>query len=195
MSEELVHLWRAAIGVAEAAPLPELFLAMVLLPLAGVPVSPFWIAAGIRLGPGAAMLASTIALVLNMALGYWLAHGTLRIPLLRWMTKHGYSAPRLEGLSEAQFIVMIRVAPPLPLAVQNYLLALAGVRLLPYLLLSVPVQAAYALAFIWFGHTLTGHDLWRVIVGVAMLVATLLAMNLVRTTIRSRMRGKGSSPG
>lgn len=191
MAEELIVLWKAAIGIAEAAPPLQLFLAMTLLPLVGVPVSPFWIAAGIRLGPGAAMAASTAALALNVALGYWLANGALRVPLSRWVAKHGYSIPRLRSAPETQFIVMVRVAPPFPLCVQNYILGLAGVGFGRYMALSVPVQAAYAFGFVWFGHSLTGNEFWQAALGVGALVSILLAMNLARAALRARLRGAG----
>jgi len=191
MIDGMVMFWKAAIGIAEAAPPLQLFLAMTVLPLVGVPVSPFWIAAGIRLGPVAAMAASTAALALNVALGYWLASGALRAPLSRWVAKRGYSIPRLRGAPETQFIVMVRVAPPLPLAVQNYVLGLAGVGFGRYMLLSVPVQAAYAFGFVWFGYSLTGSETWQLVLGAGTLVSILLAMNLVRAALRARLRGAG----
>ena len=195
MIDGMVMFWKAAIAIAEAAPPLELFLAMSLLPLAGVPVSPFWIAAGIRLGPGFAMLASTVALVLNVALGYWLANGALRMPLSRWVAKRGYRIPRLRGAPETQFIVMVRVAPPFPLAVQNYILGLAGVGFGRYMALSVPIQAAYAFGFVWFGYSLTGNETWQLLLGAGTLVSILLAMNLVRAALRARLRGVGEPLG
>jgi len=193
MVEEFATLWKAAVGIAEAAPPLELFFAMTLLPLVGVPVSPFWVAAGIRLGPGIAMLAATGSLVLNVAFGYWLANGALRIPLSRWVAKRGYRIPRLSGTPETQFIIMVRVAPPLPLAVQNYVLGLADVGFGRYMVLSVPFQAAYAFGFVWFGHALTGYDQWRVLLGVGMLASILLGMNLLRNALRARLRDSGAT--
>jgi uncharacterized membrane protein YdjX (TVP38/TMEM64 family) len=43
-------------------------------------------------------------------------------------------------------MAILRVTPGVPLCIQNYLLGLAGVKFARYLLLSLPAQAAYALA-------------------------------------------------
>jgi len=188
MIEEISSLWDAIISIAEAAPPLELFVAMSVLPLVGVPVSPFWVAAGIRMGPVVAMAASISALAINVALGYWLANRALRGPLSLWIAERGYSIPRPRGASETQFIIMIRIAPPLPLAVQNCILGLVGVGFGRYMFFSILLQAAYALGFVWFGYALTGKKLWHIVLGAGTLAAILLGMNLVRSALRARFR-------
>jgi uncharacterized membrane protein YdjX (TVP38/TMEM64 family) len=192
--EHLVAWWQAAIGMAESAPPLQLFVAMTVLPLFGVPVSPFWVASGISLGPMYAMLAATASLYLNTAIGYWLARGALRLPLARWMARRGHVVPRVQRATEVRFIVMIRVAPPLPLFVQNYLLGLAGVGFGRYMLLSSPVQMAYALGFIVFGHALTELDLWRIAFGLGLLTSIVLGMGIVRSVLSARVRNDAVAP-
>ncbi|HTH48838.1 MAG TPA: VTT domain-containing protein [Candidatus Limnocylindria bacterium] len=193
MIDTLAHWWHSLIDAVGAAHPAWLFLAIAFLPLVGMPASPLLVAAGIRLGTVAGFALVLGALVVNLTAGYWLARRWMRAPLTRWLERRGYKIPQLAAEDETQFILLFRVTPGVPLFAQNYLLGLAGVSFRRYLLLSLPVQAAYALAFVWFGQSLNSSATWKVMVGVGALVALVLAVNLLRRWLAHRKAGAASA--
>ncbi|HMP85010.1 MAG TPA: VTT domain-containing protein, partial [Verrucomicrobiota bacterium] len=118
--------------------------------------------------------------------GYWLARRGMRGPLTRWMERRGWRVPQLSDGDETLAILMLRVTPGIPLCVQNYLLGLAEVRFGRYLLLSLPAQAAYALAFVWLGNSLASSGVWRLALGVAALTGLVLLVSLLRRWLSRR---------
>ena len=182
------HSAMAAMGNAHPA---VLFVALALLPLVGVPASPLIIAAGVRLGTGAGFALEVAALLCDFSIGYWLARRWMRLPLTRWLAARGHVVPVLAPADEAQFILLFRITPGIPLSVQNYVLGLAGVDFTRYLLISLPIQALYALAFVWFGDSLAKTGTWRWVIASAAFLALVIAVRLVR---KGLVKKSGSRP-
>src|SRR5262245_52079032 len=63
--------------LAQARPLP-FFVALAILPAIGAPLSPFFLLAGVSFGILLGLIGSGVALALNLALCYWIAHGSVR---------------------------------------------------------------------------------------------------------------------
>ena len=178
--ETITGWWQWTLDAIGTAHPIWLFLAMTFLPLAGIPASPLWILSGVRLGTNAGFALSVAALLVNLSAGYWLARGWLRSPLARWVERRGWQVPQLSAADETLVILLLRVTPGVPLFAQNYLLGLAEVHFVRYLLLSIPIQAAYALAFVWFGHSLTSLTAWRFVLAAGVLVGLGLFIGLLR---------------
>ena len=157
-----------------------LLVAMTLLPLAGAPASALWVLAGVRFGPFVGTLAACSTLLVNIGLGYWLSARWFRFGIEKWLTRRGYRIPKLAEEDEWKFILLLRITPGLPLTLQNYVLGCARVRFARYVVLSLPAQWAYALAFVWFGDSLTRSSLWRVALAICLLGAVLLLISLAR---------------
>ena len=183
--DAISQAWHTAMTAMGNAHPALLFLALALLPLVGVPASPLIIAAGVRLGTGAGFALVVAALLCDFSLGYWLARRWMRAPLTRWLAGRGHVVPVLAPADEAQFILLFRITPGIPLSVQNYVLGLAGVDFTRYLLISLPVQAVYALTFVWFGNSLADNAAWKLALGVALLVAIGLAVGLLRRWLKA----------
>ena len=184
--DAISQAWHTAMTAMGNAHPAVLFLALALLPLVGVPASPLIIAAGVRLGTGAGFALVVAALLCDFSLGYWLARRWMRAPLTRWLAGRGHVVPVLAPADEAQFILLFRITPGIPLSVQNYVLGLAGVDFTRYLLISLPVQAVYALTFVWFGNSLADNAAWKLALGAAFLVALGLAVGLLRRWLTRR---------
>ena len=184
--DAISQAWHTAMTAMGNAHPALLFLALALLPLVGVPASPLIIAAGVRLGTGAGFALVVAALLCDFSLGYWLARRWMRTPLTRWLVGRGHVVPVLAPADEAQFILLFRITPGIPLSVQNYVLGLAGVDFKRYLLISLPVQAVYALTFVWFGNSLADNASWKLALGAALLVAIGLAVGLLRRWLKRR---------
>ncbi|MDB6128836.1 MAG: associated Golgi protein [Verrucomicrobia bacterium] len=145
----------------EAGPL-EFFIAMALLPAAGVPLSPFTVAAGPVFGPvmgvGNVILCCLAAVAVNVALSYWIASRALRplaTRLVRWL---GYELPEIRGNSTWTVSLLVRIVPGPPFFLQSYLLGLARVPFGVYMTVSTIVPAAYISAMVLLGDGLMRGD-------------------------------------
>jgi uncharacterized membrane protein YdjX (TVP38/TMEM64 family) len=192
--EILTQSWHALLAFIGTAPPVLLFVAMAFLPLAGVPISPLWIAAGIRLGvPGAFAMAFS-ALIVNYTLGFFLSNRWLRRPLSRWLEKRGYRVPHIAGANETLLILSLRLTPGVPLFFQNYMLGLSGVRFSRYLALSIPVQVGYVLAFVWFGNSLSGSAPWRLFLALALFAGAAMGVVFLRRMITPQISKHTTAP-
>jgi uncharacterized membrane protein YdjX (TVP38/TMEM64 family) len=176
------------LSLIEKLPLAGLLAAQVVLPLAGVPVSPLWIATGVRAGVLWGALLSAAALAANLTLGYWLARKWLRRPIEAWLRARGKVVPQIPETEETLWILLLRVTPGVPLFVQNYLLGLAQVRFDRYLAISFPAQLAYAVAFVALGQALKDSNVWRGMLAVSGLVAVAVAVLLIRRHLDRKLR-------
>lgn len=160
------------------------FTAMAILPAVGVPGTAFTLTAvpvfGPRLGTTTVVLLALAALTVNMALTYFLASRWFRPPLQWLLAKLGYKLPQVATADANDLIVLLRVTPGIPFPVQNYLLGLAGVPFVRYLVLSCLIQWPINVAIMLFSDALL-HGKGRVAFLALMgLLALLTATHLVR---------------
>lgn len=174
--------------------MPVFIIAAGILPLAGVPIIPLYLVAGAVYLPlhglpvtlGAMMISLLINLMVSHALARW-----LRPFVEKMVARFGFSMPRLGRLSVWKVILLVRITPGAPLMAQNYLLALAGVPLVPYLLVSLPVETMICGGYMAVGKSFaTGRWGW-LLGGGGALVFLLLATMLVREHLASR-EGEGA---
>lgn len=187
--DEVMRLKATVVAwMAAAGPL-VFFGAMALLPSFGVPNSPFALTAGPvfgeRLGLPVVTLLGLAAITFNLTLTYWLARRWLRPVCARWLARFGYKLPAVGTGDVTDLIVLIRVTPVLPFFVQNYLLGLADVPFLRYLVISMGIQGSLNIAFILFGDALShGHG------KMALTAALAIAMLAVGTHLLRKHYGK-----
>ena len=106
------------------------FTAMAVLPAVGVPLSTFCVTAAPafadRMGMTGVVAAGQARSAVNLTLArYGLARWRLRPWLVRLVTRLGHRVPQVEEGDMGDLIVLVRVTPGIPFAVQNYLLGLA----------------------------------------------------------------------
>jgi uncharacterized membrane protein YdjX (TVP38/TMEM64 family) len=152
----LQDFFRWSIGaLRDAGPL-MFFGSMVVLPAFGFPLLPFSLAAGPVFGPtlgvGTTILCASLAVTANVALSYALASRWLRPWMLRLFDRLGYRLPDIPQSSAWQIVWLVRLLPGLPFWVQSYLLGVARVPLVPYLVVSTLLPSAY------IGATIAGGD-------------------------------------
>lgn len=141
----------------DAGPL-TFFIAMALIPAAGVPMSIFTLTAAPafvdELGLNTVVALGIAAIVVNLALTYWLSAKALR-PLFAWILQRlGFKMPVVASGDMTDLIVIARVTPGLPFFAQNYLLGLSGVPFGKYMTLSTLITVPMNIAFIVFGDAL-----------------------------------------
>jgi uncharacterized membrane protein YdjX (TVP38/TMEM64 family) len=172
-----------AAALSAAGPLP-FFVAMALLPAAGVPMMVFSLTAGTafapRMGMGAVVAAGLVAQTINLILTYWLARRALRPWLTRLVARLGYKVPRVEDADMTDLIVLLRVTPGIPFFGQNYLLGLADAPFGKYLWISCATSSTYTAAIIVFGEALRHGRARLIMEAVLVLVALTAATHLLR---------------
>lgn len=188
MIEWLAHAWATFLNVVGSANPVWLFLAVAILPLAGVPASPLLIATGIRLGTGVGMVFVAAAYLINFSAGYWMARRWFRAALGRWLERRGQSVPKVAAADETQFILLVRITPGPPLFMQTYLLGLAQVNFARYLFFSMLIQMFYVFAFLSFGQSLSHSATWHIILAVALIIGLALGVNLLRRWLQSQRK-------
>ena len=157
-----------------------LSLAIIFLPLFGVPVSPFFVLAGIAYGLKLGLLASAIGLTLNIILAYWIAARFLRTTIQKIVHRSGRALPEFPPCEYVRGTLLLRLTPGFPLSLQNYILGLARVPFKTYLLISLPAQYFFMIGYLVSGGALFEGKLGLIIVGVSLIIASLLLTKIVR---------------
>jgi len=177
--EELREL---ALALLQAIPAPLYFVAFVVLPAAGVPLSLFYLTALPVLGAHGTpfgVLLAWLAVGLNMVLMNLLARGVLH-PSIEWVIRRrGLRIPKLRPDNERPIVLATRLSR-LPWAVQNYLLALGHARWRAYLWLSLPIQGAIGLAMMLVGESILKGSLGYVLLAACGLLLLHLAIKRLR---------------
>ncbi len=155
------------------------FIGMVVFPLFGVPISPFYILS-IVYGVWFSILILTFGIILNVSLSYWIASGYLRPFIEQLIKKWDYSIPIVPTSEYARVTFITRIAPGVPLFVQNYLLGLARIPFKIYLVISWAVQAAYAIAFILVGQSLFSGNSGMAIAGISLLIIIIFVTKILK---------------
>ncbi|MGB0578091.1 MAG: TVP38/TMEM64 family protein [Limisphaerales bacterium] len=161
---------------------PILFmLGMGTLPLVGVPLSAFWLAAGAAFKPP--WYAFTIimgGMAINFALAYLVSNRWLRGPITRLFEKRGIKIPEAKPSEYIKLTLAIRLFPGLPNFMQSYLLGLANVPFRTYFFVSFPPQIAYAIGFVVIGESLVEMKGFKLVLGISIVVAAGLIVNMIR---------------
>ena len=181
----------------EAGPL-GFFSAMALLPAVGFPLLPFTIAAGPVFGPtlgaGTVIGCAITAVVINVAISYWLASRALRPLVLRLVARLGYQLPVSTAATAWQVVTIVRIAPGLPFWAQSYLLGLIRVPFAVYMVVSTLVPAAYLAAVILFGEALWDGRAGKVALGAGLIGLVGAVIHLLRKQQAARA-GKAVDAG
>lgn len=182
---------RAITAVREAGPW-AFFGGMALLPLVGVPTSPFTFAAGPVFGPtlgsGLVIVGALAAVTVNAVLAYWIAAKLMRPVVTRIVEWLGYRLPEVQENSAWMLILVVRFLPFAPFFAQSYLLGLARVPFLPYLLISVGVQALYIVSIVLLGDALARHDRNAMIIAGVLLLLVGTTLHFLRRKLAARAR-------
>jgi uncharacterized membrane protein YdjX (TVP38/TMEM64 family) len=171
----------------EMIPAPLYFLAFVILPAVGIPLTIFYLTAIPIMGtvhPAIAILLGWTAVGLNMALTNILARGILH-PVIESVIRHRHlSIPKLKPENEWKIVLATRLSP-LPFVLQNYLLALGHARWRSYLWLSLLIQGAIGLAVMLLGESVLKGGFGYILLA----LFAFLILNLVLDNVRKRLSG------
>jgi uncharacterized membrane protein YdjX (TVP38/TMEM64 family) len=190
---EDLNRWREwVVHFLNSIPAPVYFLAFVILPAFGAPLTLFYLTALPVFGTAHPLLGLSLAwlaLTLNMIGTHYLARGVFH-PAIEWMIRHrNLKIPKLSPRNEWKIVLATRVSP-LPFAIQNYLLALGHSRWRFYLGLSLPIQACIGTAVMLVGESILKGGL-----GYALLaIFVFLIINLALQGLRKKLTTEPIEP-
>jgi len=134
------------------------FAVMAVLPAFGCPLTAFTLSAlpvfGAELGAPTVVGLALASIAINLAFSYWLARYALRPwveKLLAWM---GYTLPQVPAQDRLGLLVLVRVTPGPPYALQNLVLGMTAIPFGLYMAVSMAIVSLYSVAFILFGDAL-----------------------------------------
>jgi uncharacterized membrane protein YdjX (TVP38/TMEM64 family) len=131
---------------------PLLFITlMLILPIFGVPLTPFLLLAGIKFGLVEGMLLSAAAMLGHMVVVYYLVHSFLRRWIIALLHRLHIAVPEQQAPPGWWPAALFMLIPGLPYAVKNTLLALSAMPFVPYLAINWATQFSLSLPFILFG--------------------------------------------
>lgn len=123
-------------------------LALLILPLLGLPITAFCLMAGAKFGITGGLVAIGAAMLLHQMICYWLMHSYFRERLKRLVDRRGYSVPALNRSQQITWGVSLVAVPVLPYMVKNVLLATGQLSLWQYLLVAWPIQMLFSVPFV-----------------------------------------------
>lgn len=171
-------------AVREAGP-GWFFAAFAILPAFGSPLSLFTFTVAPtfapQLGLGWVIALSALCLAFNLAFSYWLARYALRPVIEAVIKRLGYRLPEVARDDHVALAIMLRVVPGPPYCVQSYILGLAKVRFLPYMVVSFIGQMGWTLAAIFFGDALMKGGAGKTgFLALSLLVALVIGTRMLR---------------
>lgn len=160
-----------------------LLAALATLPGIGFPISPLFFLVGIVLAPRYGMAAACVMGILAQSFcttwTYLLASGPLRDVLRKFVSKRR-ELPELTGTNALRLALIMRITPGIPYALQNIVLGIVGMRLKPYIIVSLPITALWSIGFIVTGGAIFEGRLGLAISGVLLLIVLVLATRMLR---------------
>jgi uncharacterized membrane protein YdjX (TVP38/TMEM64 family) len=188
----ILVLWRAEAKTFVDATILQLraagpavfFAAMALLPAVGFPLMPFTLAAGPVFGPtmgvGWVIVCAILAVMVNVTLTYWLAARALHPWVIRLVARLGYRLPQSGHDTAWQLAAVVRLAPGPPFWLQSYVLGLARVAFVPYLVVSTVVPAGYIAGVVLGGDALYQGGATAAWFGLGLVVLAAVVIHLLR---------------
>lgn len=178
---------RTVEGVRNAGPW-TFFGAMAVLPALGFPLSAFLAAAGSVFGPtlglGPTVLGALVAVLINLVLAYAVTARAVRPVAERIVRRFGHTLPALPARVTWIAILIVRIVPGPPFAVQNIVLGLARVPFGIYLSVSMLVTGTQAIAMIVLGDGVVRGDPWAIAGAAAMFVVMGAVLHVLRKRLR-----------
>lgn len=160
-----------------------LLAAVATLPGIGFPISPLLLLFGVVLAPRYGMPTACALGILSQSFcttwTYLLASGPLR-DVLRRIVSRRRELPELTENNAIRLCLILRITPGIPYALQNIVLGILGMRLKPYLMVSIPITALWTTGFIVTGGAIFEGRAGLAIAGVLLLIVLVLATRMLR---------------
>lgn len=178
--------------IRDAGPV-AFFTAMAVLPAVGVPMLAFTIPAGEafagQLGLGWVIAIALVVAAFNLALSYWVARYALRPLLTGLLRRYGYEVPRITPENALNVLLVVRLTPGPPYALQCFVLGIAEAPFRLYMIISWLALAPWEIGAIVLGQGLFSGNFRAVAFGLGVLVVAVAGVQWWRKTQSRRESG------
>ncbi|MBC2595125.1 VTT domain-containing protein [Ruficoccus amylovorans] len=177
---DLLRAKDEVLGWLRDTPAAVVTVAIAVLPLAGFPISPLLILAGLAYGGPVGMLIGVAGVALNNALGYGIA-AWLREPVRRWLERRGMRVPVVQRGDYVKVVLLFRLTPGVPAFLQNYVLGLSGIPFWTFFWVSLPPQLVTVAGFVLTGGALFEGEWGVIVLGVSLLIVFGIVGRLIHS--------------
>lgn len=161
-----------------------LFVAIVLLPALGFPVSVLLVLAGVVWGATPlTCLVALLAIVLNVICSHLAAAGVAKPLINRVFGDRFKKWQDLEPSGHLRIALVLRVTPGVPLCVQNYVISMIGIPLSTSLLVALPVTGLYVCGFVLTGGAVFEGKIGLLVTGVSLLFVAVVLVRWLRRRV------------
>ena len=158
-----------------------------------IPLSWFTIPAGgafaEQLSLPGVIAAALAAVAVQITLCYWAARKFLRPWAEAWLKRTGWAIPRVARDDALSVILLVRLTPGPPLSVGCFLLGLAEVPFGIYLVASWLLTVPWVVGGVVFGRGVLNANLQLIAVGVAVLLAAVFVVRVLRRRQKTTQTG------
>ena len=168
---DLSEYFRSVVGLLDGVPLIFYSLAIFILPLFFLPVTPVYFLASARTDEysfAVVLLFCLLGVTANIFLSYFVGR-KFGAFLRSIFTRRNIKIPQISPNEEYELIFLMRMIPGNPLCVQNYGLGIANVSLFKYAIVSLPIQYIQIVAYIYFGEGIFEGGISKIILASSLL--------------------------
>lgn len=166
-------------------------LAVLILPLLGLPLSAFCLMAGAKFGIVWGLAAIGGAMLIQQLLCFWLMHSYFRERLYRLISRRSFRVPRLTPEQQLTWGVSTVAIPILPYMLKNIVLAAGQLSLWQYLLVAWPIQMLFSFPFVALTGAVRKQDTALIWIAAASFIVVWLGLRWLQ--LRRRQQADSSS--
>ena len=182
--EEFSVTLRGWLNFLDGVPLIFYSLAIFILPICFMPVTPIFVVAAARAAEESYMtvfLYCYLGIAANIIFSYFISRRFGSFMRGKFSAR-GINIPEIPKYEEYELIFLMRMIPGNPLAVQNYGLGIANVDFFRYLVVSLPVQFVQVAAYVYFGEAIFDGGMSKIMLA----VSTLLVIAVIARMLNKR---------
>ncbi len=190
---EWSRYFRDSVQFLDELPLAFYSLAIFLLPIFFLPVTPVFILASARAGESSYALVLFFCLLgvtANIVASYFISQkfGSF---LRKVLARRGITIPEIPGYEQYELTFLMRMIPGNPLAVQNYVLGAANVSFFKYVVVSLPIQYIQISAYVYFGEGIFEGGISKIILGSSILLVIGIIARMLEKRYGYKLKGRG----
>lgn len=187
---DLSLYFRDKVKVLDDIPLVIYSLAIFILPLFFLPVTPIYFLASVRTDEYSYIIILIFCLIgvtANIVVSYFIAR-KFGVFLRSVISKRGLKIPEISSSEHYEFIFLMRMIPGNPLTVQNYGLGIANVSFFKYMVVSLPIQYIQISAYIYFGEGIFEGCISKIILASSLLVIIAIIARILDKRYGDKLR-------
>jgi uncharacterized membrane protein YdjX (TVP38/TMEM64 family) len=165
------------VAFSERLPAFGVVVAFLLLPLCGVSIRIMLILVGFRFGFAWGMVLSGFGLLLHNFAAYYIARGSFREPVRRFLKRSGYAIPSIQAKHRIWLTAVVAGIPGPPYFTKLYLLALTDLPLRIFVGVGAPIYIVLSVVPVGIGSAVVDYEAkWAYLLAFGFVVITVIGL-------------------